>query len=81
MKNIINRCIRVLGYEVEISICLKQKERKSNEDSIMQKIRFIREEDDGKLYMITNYRKVKGVIQYSQNGKCWKFPLKKKRAA
>lgn len=47
----------------------------------MQKIRFVREEDDGKLYMITNYRKVNGIVQFSQNGKCWKFPIKKKRAA
>ena len=42
------------------------------------KIRFITEEE-GILYMITNWRNVNGKIVYSL-GKCWKFPLKKKRA-
>ena len=43
------------------------------------KIRFITEED-GILYMVTNWRNLKGKIVYS-SGKCWKFPLKKKRVA
>lgn len=43
------------------------------------KIRFITEEE-GILYMITNWRNVNGKIVYS-SGKYWKFPIKKKRAA
>ena len=39
--------------------------------------RFIIEEN-GILYLITNYRRVKGKIQFS-SGKFWKFPLKQKR--
>ena len=38
--------------------------------------RFIVEEN-GILYIVTNYRTVKGEIQMT-NGKFWKFPLKKK---
>ncbi len=38
--------------------------------------RFIIEEN-GILYIVTNYRKINGVIQMS-NGKFWKFPLKRK---
>ena len=36
-------------------------------------IRFVVNED-GILYLVTNYRTVKGKIQFS-TGKCWKFPL------
>lgn len=43
-------------------------------------IRFTKE-INGVTYLITNWRMVNGVMQMS-NGKCWKFPLtKKKRAA
>lgn len=42
----------------------------------MYKIRFIKE-IDGKLFVITNYRILNGIIQFS-NGKCWKFPYKKR---
>lgn len=45
----------------------------------MRKIRF-RQIENGIEYIITNYRSVNGVIQFSQ-GKFWKFPVKKKRAA
>lgn len=45
----------------------------------MKKIRFITMEK-GILYLVTNWREVNGIIQFS-TGKCWKFPLKKKRAA
>lgn len=45
----------------------------------MKKIRFIKGED-GILYMITNWKNVKNKIIFS-SGKCWKFPIKKKRAA
>lgn len=45
----------------------------------MIKIRFITEED-GILYMVTNWRNYKGKIIFS-TGKCWKFPIKKRRAA
>ena len=34
-------------------------------------------EENGVLYLVTNYRKVKGVIQMT-HGKFWKFPLKRK---
>ena len=46
----------------------------------MQDIRFIKEDDDGIMYLITNWRIVKSKKVYS-SGKCWKFPIKKKRAA
>lgn len=44
----------------------------------MNRIRFVKE-IDGKLYLITNYREINGIIQFS-TGKCWKFPLKKRVA-
>lgn len=34
-------------------------------------------EENGVLYLVTNYRYVKGELQIS-NGKFWKFPLQKK---
>lgn len=48
---------------------------KVRKDSLIMK-RFVIEEN-GILYLVTNYRKVNGVVQIS-NGKFWKFPLKKK---
>lgn len=45
----------------------------------MKDIRFFKEEDNGITYLVTNWRIVKGKKVYS-SGKCWKFPLKKKRA-
>ncbi len=73
--------IRALEDMVEILVRKIREGRNKHEDKTMQRIRFVQEEDDGKLYMITNYRKVNGVIIFSKTGKCWKFPLKKKRAA
>lgn len=35
-------------------------------------------EENGVLYLVTNYRMVKGVLQMS-TGKCWKFPLNKRK--
>lgn len=35
-------------------------------------------EENGVLYLVTNYRRVKGVIQMS-NGKFWKFPLNRRK--
>lgn len=72
---------RALGDVVEISVRYIREERSNYKDTSMEKIRFVQEDDDGKLYMITNYRKVNGVIVFSKNGKCWKFPIKKRRAA
>ncbi|MDD3594020.1 MAG: hypothetical protein PHX18_05270 [Candidatus Gastranaerophilales bacterium] len=34
--------------------------------------------ENGILYLVTNYRKVNGIIQISK-GKFWKFPLKSKK--
>ena len=76
-----NFFIRALEDMVEILVRKIREERNKQENSTMQKIRFVQEEDDGKLYMITNYRKVNGVIIFSKTGKCWKFPIKKRRAA
>lgn len=73
--------IRALEDMVEILVRKIREERNKQENRTMQKIRFVQEENDGKLYMITNYRKVNGAIIFSKTGKCWKFPLKKKRAA
>lgn len=44
----------------------------------MRKIRFTIVEDDGKEYMITNYRHYKGKIIFATNGRCWKFEVKKR---
>lgn len=76
-----NFFIRALEDMVEILVRKIREERNKQENRTMQKIRFVQEEDDGKLYMITNYRKVNGVIIFSKTGKCWKFPIKKRRAA
>ena len=35
-------------------------------------------EENGVLYLVTNYRRVNGVIQMS-NGKFWKFPLSRRK--
>lgn len=47
-------------------------------DTLMRKIRFTIVEDDGKEYMITNYRHYKGKIIFATNGRCWKFEVKKR---
>lgn len=44
----------------------------------MTLVRFPKE-INGKWYLITNWRKVNGVVQISK-GKCWKFPLRKRAA-
>lgn len=81
MNDIPKIFIRALGGMVEALVRYRREGRSNYKDTSMEKIRFVQEDDDGKLYMITNYRKVNGVIVFSKNGKCWKFPLKKRRAA
>lgn len=45
----------------------------------MKRIRF-RKEEDGVMYLITNWKTIKGKVVFS-TGKCWKFPMKKKKRA
>lgn len=66
--------ITPITFKVDV-ICLKWQRVQIGEEQGDMNIRFVTEED-GILYMVTNYRQLKGEIQYA-TGKCWKFPLSK----
>lgn len=42
----------------------------------MKKVRFLIVDIDGITYMVTNFRNIKGIIKFKNNG-FWKFPYKK----